>query len=109
MSDPIFPSEFEHVSEEDLEGYLKLIDEIPTNILRQVVLERDQKNRQRDLLRAAVADVHSATAVMVETYFDAVERIDENYADNADHYSKIFSRAVGEILSAYWETQDSQT
>lgn len=108
MSKPIFPSDFERTTPEEREHFLELIDEIPTNILRQVVLERDQKNRQRDLLRAAVSDVHSSTAIMVETYFDAVSRIDDNYSDNADHYSQLFSKAVNEILTAYWETQERE-
>ena len=108
MTNPIIPSKFEHIDVDDREAYIETIEQIPTSILRQVVLERDQKNRQADLLRAALSDVHSGTAIMVETFFDAVERIDDKFRNNPDHYGSLFLKAVGEILGAYWATEERE-
>jgi len=108
MTDPIVPSKMEYISEDERDEFLDKIDQIPTSILRQAVLQRDQKNRQADLLRAALSDVHSTTAIMVETFFDAVERIDGEFRNNPNHYSKLFTKSVGEILHAYWATEEQE-
>jgi hypothetical protein len=108
MTDPIFPSAPEQITDGEWQSYTELADKIPTSVLRQVVSERDKVEKRPALLRAALNDVQSGSAVLVENYFDALSKIDPVFKNNAEHYTNLFKKSVWEILQAYWATEQKE-
>jgi hypothetical protein len=82
------------------------LEHVATEALRYELSKRDQEERKTDMLRAAMSSAEEGFAIIVDTVFETIEKLDSKAEQNREEYDDKIVASLKSILSSYWNQQE---
>jgi hypothetical protein len=81
------------------------LNSVSTHQLRMELAKREAAERQEQAIRSANTQADEQFAIIVDTYFEAIEKFDKEMEGNRERYDTVLLDSLRSILDAYWKQQ----